>query len=410
MNTSMRKKVWMMAGILLVCIMLIGIRGCFFEESKNVVSIKRGEYGEELATKKLQVSVGDEEMRTVEIQVSPKKYTKKQLRKKFEEAIKLLEETILGENESEDQITKNMNLPAKLPGYPFKIAWELSRYDVMDNKGQIFADKIEEVDPKREGVQVSLTGVLSYEEEEAVYKSDVLLFAPKRQQSIYEHLIQQVSLADEASREEEKLTLPTQVKGKPVTWKDVPDYTMEQLVVLGLLGAVLSIFWKKDQEKKMQKAKKEQMLMDYPEIIGQLTMLMEAGMTSKATWKKITDDYKVHKSRTGKIRPAYEEMLYTWQEMQSGVPESECYERFADRCELSPYMKMGALLSQNIRKGTKGLSEMLSMEAIEAMEERRNRAKRLGEEAGTKLMIPMLMMLIVVMIIVIVPAFMSIQI
>ena len=73
-------------------------------------------------------------------------------------------------------------------------------------------------------------------------------------------------------------------------------------------------------------------------------------------------------------------------------------------------MKMGALLSQNLRKGTKGLGDMLSMEAIEAMEERRNRAKRLGEEAGTKLMIPMVMMLIVVMIIVVVPAFMSIQI
>ena len=44
------------------------------------------------------------------------------------------------------------------------------------------------------------------------------------------------------------------------------------------------------------------------------------------------------------------------------------------------------------------------------MEERRQQARKLGEEAGTKLMIPMFMMLIVVFVIVIVPAFFTIQI
>ena len=43
-------------------------------------------------------------------------------------------------------------------------------------------------------------------------------------------------------------------------------------------------------------------------------------------------------------------------------------------------------------------------------EERKARAKRLGEEAGTKLLVPMFFMLAVVLVIVIVPAFMSVQI
>ena len=70
---------------------------------------------------------------------------------------------------------------------------------------------------------------------------------------------------------------------------------------------------------------------------------------------------------------------------------------------------LGALLSQNLRKGTKGLTQMLRMEAIQAFEERKARAKRLGEEAGTKLLAPMFLMLAVVLVIVIVPAFLSIQ-
>lgn len=43
-------------------------------------------------------------------------------------------------------------------------------------------------------------------------------------------------------------------------------------------------------------------------------------------------------------------------------------------------------------------------------EERKKQARKLGEEAGTKLMIPLFMMLAVVFIIVIVPAFFTIQI
>ena len=76
---------------------------------------------------------------------------------------------------------------------------------------------------------------------------------------------------------------------------------------------------------------------------------------------------------------------------------------------MQEYMRLGALLSQNLRKGTRGLTQMLRMEAIQAFEERKARAKRLGEEAGTKLLAPMFLMLAVVLVIVIVPAFLSIQ-
>ena len=56
-------------------------------------------------------------------------------------------------------------------------------------------------------------------------------------------------------------------------------------------------------------------------------------------------------------------------------------------------MRFGALLSQNLRKGTKGLNDLLRLEAIQSFEERKARARRLGEEAGTKLLLPMFLML-----------------
>ena len=52
---------------------------------------------------------------------------------------------------------------------------------------------------------------------------------------------------------------------------------------------------------------------------------------------------------------------------------------------------------------------MLRLAAVQAFEERKARAKMLGEEAGTKLLVPMFIMLAIVLVIVTVPAFLSMQ-
>ena len=56
------------------------------------------------------------------------------------------------------------------------------------------------------------------------------------------------------------------------------------------------------------------------------------------------------------------------------------------------------------------MTELLKLESIQAFEERKAQAKRLGEEAGTKLLLPMFLMLAMVLVIVIVPAFLTLQI
>ena len=63
-----------------------------------------------------------------------------------------------------------------------------------------------------------------------------------------------------------------------------------------------------------------------------------------------------------------------------------------------------------MRISADGLTELLKLESIQAFEERKAQAKRLGEEAGTKLLLPMFLMLAVVLVIVIVPAFLTLQI
>lgn len=72
--------------------------------------------------------------------------------------------------------------------------------------------------------------------------------------------------------------------------------------------------------------------------------------------------------------------------------------------------KVRNAFKSEFKKITRGLMNLLQREAQEAFEERKNMAKKLGEEAGTKLMIPLFLMLAVVFVIVTVPAFLTIQI
>ena len=62
------------------------------------------------------------------------------------------------------------------------------------------------------------------------------------------------------------------------------------------------------------------------------------------------------------------------------------------------------MLVQNLRKGSRDLLEALEKEEKYAFELRKQKAIRAGEEASTKLLVPMAGMLFIVIIILVVPA------
>lgn len=375
----------------------------------DIQQIERNGYGGSSKSESLKMSI-DGEQEEIEIQVSPRIYDSEEIQELFREAMGRLDKEILGENESADYVDKDLNLVTELDDFPLTIVWELGRYDVMDMTGRINRDKIREIDPEEKGILLTVTGVLRYEEEEAVYSTEILLFAgDEKDEGIRGEIMALLEEADKTSRDKPYLILPDSIDGKEIIWSRSNTSEAGLLLLLGMIGSLLLVCLDKQKKEQDKKDRQAQMLLDYPEIVSQFTMLMGAGMTAKNVWKKIAEDYRKQKEFTGRMRAAYEEILYTYQEMQGGIPEIECYERFARRCELIPYMKLGALLAQNLKKGAKGIADMLMMEAVQAMEDRKSRAKQLGEEAGTRLLVPMLFMLVIVLMIVVVPAFLSIQ-
>ena len=100
-------------------------------------------------------------------------------------------------------------------------------------------------------------------------------------------------------------------------------------------------------------------------------------------------------------------MRITSRKIRDGGSVRRSWEAFGKRIGLASYRKFVSLLIQNMDKGTKDTAFLLGQEAELVIEEQKNRARRLGEEAGTKLLFPMLMMLMVILAVVMVPAMMS---
>ena len=90
--------------------------------------------------------------------------------------------------------------------------------------------------------------------------------------------------------------------------------------------------------------------------------------------------------------------------MENGTAEVAAYREFGQRCRLQPYLKLSSILEQNRKTGTKNLRELLRTEVEDAFELRKNLARKMGEEAGTKLLVPLFLLLFVVMIFIMVPA------
>lgn len=238
-------------------------------------------------------------------------------------------------------------------------------------------------------------------EQEEITEEEVLTEEEQQEKSIREA----IALYNEKMNDPDYYYLPAEVDGKRLEWETSADHTGSFLAALGLFAAVVIIL-KKERELQEQTIKRsEQLLMDYPGMIMKFTLLVQAGMTVRKAFQKMALDYK--RKVPEKVRYAYEEIIVTCNEMESGISEMEAYRRFGERCAQIKYKTFATLLIQNLQKGSKRLSDMLEKESLEAWDERKRKARVLGETAATKLLVPMIMMMAVVMAIIMIPAFLA---
>ena len=350
-------------------------------------------------TKHIQLVAEDgEESYDIPINLSERCYSVEELTKMSEEAMSILETQILGENQSFDRIEYDMRFVDSVNGYPFTVEWRTDD-TYMDDTGRLVQHTI------AVPVLMELTAVLSCESFEIEYDISVRIFGKAVQPGASERLSAQISELEAASRLDQNMTLPSSLESRHIEWRYKRHY--RGLLVLAVTPVLaIFIYYGKDRDlHKQVQEREEQMRMDYPEIVSALALLLGAGMTVPNAWNKIAKDYRKRREEGGGKRYAYEEMLLAVYEMESGTTQAKAYERFGRRCRIPSYNKLSTMLAQNLKKGAANLTLLLKEEASDAFEQRKHSARKQGEQAGTKLLVPMMMFLGITMVIIMVPAF-----
>lgn len=336
----------------------------------------------------------------LELELSPRQLSDEELGRLYEEFIPKLEQAILAENESLDCVSYDLNLVSALDGYPFKVEW-IPPEDYMDTGGRLLLDEV------GEPVTTQLQARISYMTFRAQYEAACCIYDRTEPLGMKEKLAAELKKTDTAEPEREYVTLPEEFQDKALTWSRTKNNTgLLFLFMTPLLSVLLYMMKDKDLHKEVE-LRAEEMQADYPDIVSKLSLLISAGMTVQAAWLRVAQDYRREAQRTGRKRFAYEEMLLSVHEMENGASARDALERFGRRCRLSGYTRMSTLLAQNLSKGSANLAAMLQAEASEAFEERKHAARKSGEKAGTKLLLPMMLLLGIVMVIITVPALTS---
>lgn len=397
-----------------VVLIAAGIISVKENDDSDISYIKRPEPGEEASS--VAVDVYDEhgnKQTTVNTYIEPRKMSEEETQMCFDNAYDELLNKMLKDNISADYITGNLFMPDTLSDGLISVSIYSSDYSVIDYDGTVHNEMFE----NDEARSVSITYIMRYEEYD--------------RQGVIELIVRSISAMSESMQQEnaksmpgviqkvvdntvnkntddEKAALPGNIGGRNVHYRYAKEKN-EWFIYVVLIAAIIAlvIYKRKMQDVKQQKQRIKELQYDYSELIAKLTLLLGAGMTIRKAWGKMVDDYIKKREAGGVVKTVYEEMYITDCNIRAGISEYEAYEEFGHRCNTREYLKLASLLQTNLKRGTNRLRELLYQESYDAFEQRKNLAKQKGEEATTRLLIPMIMMLLVVMVIVMVPAVMN---
>lgn len=335
------------------------------------------------------------------MEIKPKIYDEEEIKENFVKAYEELLIDMCGKNSSLDCVKCNLTLPNYNDEYNIGISWSSSDDEIIDYSGTV-NNRYFDADQQE---NVILTATMTCQDYTCIYDIDVRVLAQDISDTL--RIIRKVEAYIQNENINNRITdsieLPDEVFGNKIFYKkDVKKY--DYLFAIGGIIIGIVIFVGRDDDlKKLEDERRKQMLLDYPDIISKLTILLQAGMSVRRALEKIVEDY----MQQEKTRYAYEEMKLTVNEIRTGALEGIAYAEFGRRCDVKEYLKLGTMLEQNVKSGTKGLLNMLETEVYIAFDNKKNEALKCAAEADTKLLFPMIVMLMIVLVIIMTPALMS---
>ena len=435
--------------LVMICLVLLTV-----STNKRIISngeILRPKKGEREKEVSIQAVINDKRIPITFFLKEPR-LDYKEVQELFQDIDEELVRIILNGNKDLDQIRTKLNLVRTIPNTNITVKWVSSHPLIIDYMGNVYNKNIDE-----NGVEVTLNATLEYNNNEVEKSYQVRVLTPllTEEELFRIELLEQIVKENEKNPYEDKLVLPEYIGESQIQWRESSSNRILNLLVL-IIFVVFAFYKLKDyQLEEKVKKRRQQMILDYSEIVAKLSLLINAGLTTGVAIQKIANDYssqemieeqnqvktqgiierkvqvrkqalkqdknqarkqkrkeerKKERKKERKMRYAYEELVLCCAGLSNGMTEQEVLEKYGQKCQIQEYRKLTSILNQNIKKGTAQMCETLEELTTEAFLNKKAIAKILGEKASTKLLLPMMLLLIVVLLIVVVPTILSINI
>lgn len=392
---------------------VISVKATF---SNSVDSIEKNEFGKGDKLYKYYYNLNFEEEESEEEYFVIKAPERQPNQEQKNEYIKKLKEElpgiILKENTEMTYIYKPLNLPRRL-SEDIEIKWESNNEKILKNNGQIrYNNIINEGEDVTLKAEISIYGeILTIQYPLKIYKKPT----DKKEQGEYikKELERELSRTNLKASNNDKVLLPKKLTDyeAEINWFSASRQTNAGSIIIAgfLLGAVFYLLKQIELKNKVEE-RQEELLREFPGFVNKMALLMNAGMTFSRAWEKIAADYMLIQEKSKRKSILYEEVIKTLEDRKKGVSEILAYEAFGQRCKVPEILRFTAVTLQNIKKGSGLLIEAITQQSKEALAIREDLARKKGEKAGTKLVLPMGIMLIGILVIVIAPAILSMKI
>jgi len=392
MDKKERKRLVLVFFSVLLLAVLKDLSGGVLQKDNTI--LRKG-YGEEEKEVFLKVEIeGEDNALPYVLEIEPMRFTREQAEAYFAIAKEEISDTIyVGEEKIDIKETYADEL--------ITAEWRFSPLGYVDGNGNILWDEIPE-----EGILLNVSVLLTGGMYEEIYEFP--LFIEKKELSEKEQVLLTVGEILENQMQQEgleKIQLPEEVRGKKLAWREKKDYLTGKVLLLEVITIILLKVLKKEEQKALMKKQKDAFEYEYPDMVNQLCILLGAGMTTRQAWIRIVKQYQEKKKQgISEKKPLYEAIVQMTHRLSEGETEREAYEKFAMEIDVPVYRRLMRSLVVNLEKGTAGICAYLENEEKQAYEMRILNAKKLGEEASTKMLIPLMLQMLLIMAVVLAPA------
>lgn len=389
-----------------IFLLIILIFGSLF--SSKYIVLNRNLFGE--GTKEVQISLKkDKKNKKITYRLGEQELSTTEIKKIYKEFFKKLKKEMAGANKGLDKVTRSLNLPENLEGYPFEITYEPSE------DGYIFLDgalnkKEQQKLKKGEFYTTYITAQISYRQyrQSKRYKVEIFPKEDTYRYDLFSKVEQYLKRKEQKDRYGTQIKIPSSYKGIKIGngQKGVGSWGVLVLfITLGLFIPVHNYISLREKGDECQVEAER----DFPVIVHLLTLYMGAGLSFYSAVRRITYNYQSQKKENEQKKYAFEKIIFMERQMNNGISQKEACHNWGMQFRTDSYQKLSLILIQSFTKGAKEASILMETEEKEAFRKRVDRARKEGEEAATRLLFPMILLLGEVMLLVMYPALIRFQ-